>query len=615
MNTYNRVYKFLGPPVFEDEYKTHQAFLIHISSLVIFIGALGIIFYSAFFKVDVKRYLLMGIFTFIWPSVLLYFNYQGKTRTAGLIYFIVSWLIITIEVIYGGGIKSQNYVFYFGLIIMSGILINWWVGILFGVISIITGFIFVIASSYNLLPQGISNPSDLQILYTYNILIVVVVSVQSLSSFTLYKAFQKAKRENEQRMVSEMKLKQQNQEFIALNQELIESYERVTKINEELEISKKKAEESEELKSAFLANMSHEIRTPMNAIIGFSELLKRRTNSEDEIEKYISFINKRSYDLLNIINDILDISKIEANQLILNESYGELNQLMEDILELFDNKLKIHSHQTIDLRLNNSNLVPVTIICDFARIKQVLVNLIGNALKFTTKGFVEFGYIIIDSTTIQFYVKDTGIGISKEEQSIIFDRFRQANSSNTNTNFGGTGLGLSIAKGIIELMKGKIWVESSENMGSTFYFTIPYNHADTYQPIISTVIKENYDWNGKEFLIVEDDQFNCLFLVNAINDTNAKLHVATNGEEAIEVFKNNPLIALVLMDIRLPKMNGYETIKHLLVLNPSIKIIAQTAYASSEDKRMALDAGCSDYISKPIERDKLLQKIDALINH
>ena len=413
---------------------------------------------------------------------------------------------------------------------------------------------------------------------------------------------------------NEMLLQRQNEEYMALNEDLVRTNREIQLINEELQLAKEKAEESDWLKSAFLANMSHEIRTPMNAIIGFSQLLDDSDITIEERREYSYLINKRGFDLLNIINDILDISKIEANQMSIIEHEGDVNLLLDELYQIFVSKDEYEKRKPVEFRI--ASYLPERnkyISSDFGRLKQILINLIGNANKFTEKGSIEFGCRIVGDD-LEFYVKDTGIGIAQNQIEVIFDRFRQAQNSISNARYGGTGLGLSISKGLVELMNGRIWAESEENIGSTFYFIIPF------KPIIK-IIKEddeimqtNYNWEDKTLLIVEDDAYNSKFLDAALKRTNAKILFAFNGGEALDMLNTHPNIDVALMDIRLPDTNGYEVTRKFKSSNPKITVIAQTAYASEDDRRRCIDAGCDDFITKPINQANLLLIIEKHLN-
>ncbi len=402
----------------------------------------------------------------------------------------------------------------------------------------------------------------------------------------------------------ELQLEKQNKEYASLNEEYISQ-------NEQLLKAKEKAEENEKLKSAFLANMSHEIRTPMNGILGFAQLLKKSNVNTLQKEKYINIINTSGKHLLNLINDIIDISKIEANQLNIHKSIFNLNTVLNELFTTCYSNLSTINKTNIQLK--SASCLPdknAFILSDETRLRQILNNLLSNAIKFTDNGTIKFGYNI-DNNNLIFFVQDTGIGISKEKQKIIFQRFIQA-SHNTEKLYGGTGLGLSISKACVELLKGKIWLESTINVGTTFYFSIPYLKVSSDNNIENNDEKTNFNFEGLTILIVEDDPTNLMFLKEIFEPLKINVIEVNNGADAIEIIKKRTKIDIILMDIQLPEMDGFETTKQIKTINPSIPIVAQTAFAFATDKQKSIDAGCDDFITKPINTDKLFNIIKRL---
>lgn len=393
----------------------------------------------------------------------------------------------------------------------------------------------------------------------------------------------------------------------------------------ELIQAKEKAEESDRLKSAFLANMSHEIRTPMNGIMGFTQLLRNHNfPREDQIE-YLDIIYTKSNHLLQIINDVIDLSKIEANQLNIEMSPFAINHLLRELYE--ENTIELQEANKQHLKLHvPPQLLNKTMYCtsDKLRIRQIFSNLIGNAIKYTNEGAIEFGYKQ-DYNRLTFYVSDTGIGIPESKQELIFERFRQAEEYTTRK-YGGTGLGLSISKNLVELLGGQIWVESKEDEGSTFYFTITdpaYDQNVKYRKEKVIPSKDSlgektnsYNWEGQSILVIEDDEGSLQFIEAILSQTNARLIICKTGQEALDQFmKHKSDIAIALMDIQLPDINGLELTKQIKQYNPEIPVIAQTAHAMDGDRKKYISQGCNDYISKPIDANKLLHKINKLISN
>lgn len=375
-----------------------------------------------------------------------------------------------------------------------------------------------------------------------------------------------------------------------------------------------KAEEADQLKSAFLANMSHEIRTPLNSIIGFSDIMLDEETDEQEKQQFLQLISAAGKTLLQLIDDIIDISKIEAGQVRVATSSFDLHKVLDELLQTAQNEQNTHKKNHIDLRLKKGVKKDIFLIeTDPYRLKQVIMNLLTNALKFVDTGFVEFGYTKPEGGLIQFYVKDTGVGIEHEKAHLLFKRFGQIEDT-YKRNLEGTGLGLAICHSLVQLLGGKIWFDSEPGQGSTFYFTLPVEHKSWTLDLEDEEFlgRVKRDWSGKIILVADDVNANYLFLKAVLKETGSEILWARNGEEAIAVVRENPAISLVLMDIRMPETNGYEAAKSIKAIAPDIPIIAQTAFSETEDQQQAISAGCDDYITKPIRIVELLSIINKL---
>lgn len=380
----------------------------------------------------------------------------------------------------------------------------------------------------------------------------------------------------------------------------------------ELVQAKTKAEESDQLKTAFLANMSHEIRTPMNGILGFAEMLNDDQLGEGSRKKYVEIINNNGKMLMDLIDDIIDFAKIEARQIkVLNQEFS-LNALLTQIHSSFLSESFRKDKESVRIRIRKAfSNDECYIQSDPNRLRQILTNLVGNSIKFTKEGYVEFGYSEPKDGFIEFYVKDTGIGIPADKIDLVFERFVQADYSRSRK-YSGSGLGLAISRGFVELMDGKMWAESVEHEGSTFFFTIPYMPAKkiSREELNKKKPRADFNWEGKLFLVAEDDTFSYKLLEGFLKKTQADIIHAEDGSQAVKMCMENENIDLVLMDVQMPEMNGMEATKLIKEFRNKLPVIAQTANAIAEEKQKCFEAGCDDFVTKPINISELFSKID-----
>ncbi len=383
--------------------------------------------------------------------------------------------------------------------------------------------------------------------------------------------------------------------------------------NQKIELvnAKLKAEEGERLKSSFLANLSHEIRTPMNAINGFTDLLINTKLKKKEKLEYLKVIEKSGENLISIIDDLIEMSKIESNQITPHYSTINLESCMSELYETIN--ITIPNSKKIDFKvIRNLKSKSHNIITDETKLKQVIVNLVNNAIKFTHKGFVTFGYEIDEENAkIIFRIEDTGLGIDKKNHKYIFDRFKRVDSD-MSIEAGGLGLGLSITKAYVDMLGGEISLESEVEKGSLFLFSIPLKYG-----IPEDVLGEDFKFSeihkgddSGTILVAEDDNLNFLLLQKIIQTANFKVIRAVNGQEAVDFCIANSDIDLVLMDIKMPIMNGFEALERIKEIRPELTIIAQTAFSSNDDEAKIYKAGFNGYLTKPLKREKLFKMIN-----
>jgi len=381
--------------------------------------------------------------------------------------------------------------------------------------------------------------------------------------------------------------------------------------------AKKAAEYHNNLKNRFLSNISHEIRTPLNSILGFSQLLKESV-TDKENKEYLDIIISSGSHLLNLISDLIDVSKIEAGKLELNSQPIKLSKIINALKALFQSEITNHKKENLTFQIESpikdENII---IESDEIRLMQIFSNLLTNAIKYSNKGTITFGYSIENENDILFWIKDQGIGIAPSSQDLIFDRFYRIPSDNAQK-YGGTGLGLSIVKELIARMNGEIYLNSKPDEGSTFFVRLrtkilrQVKHSDS---IISKNTSSSTTIKPLTILIVEDIKHNTLLLTTILKKYAKKFLLAKDGIEAVNIFKENAdTIDIILMDLKLPLLNGIEATKMIRRINKEIPIIAITASVYERDRLQALEAGCTDFIKKPISKEVLLELIPKLIS-
>lgn len=376
--------------------------------------------------------------------------------------------------------------------------------------------------------------------------------------------------------------------------------------------TKEKIEESDKLKSIILSNISHYIRTPLNSVTGFSELLAS-SDSELKRKEYIEIIKRQSKRILSLIDDLSEIAKLESGNIIISRIPCNLNLILKELLLGINHQRAKAQQELVEIKLDLPEDKGLELSTDSGRLLQTLNNLINYSLRYTQKGSIQIGYRLdIAIQKVIFFVKDTSAGLTKEEQKNIFNKFTVLDNTESNK-FEDPGLGLTIARNIIKTLGGKIWIESEENKGNSFFFTIPYEPVIVEEsPVPELELKSElfYQWPNKVILIVDDEEVNAMFIEAVLHGTNVQVLFARNGQEAVDLCKSINKIDLILMDLKMPVMNGIKATTEIRKFNNKIPIIAQTALASEEDKNRSLNAGCNNIITKPIEVQELLFKVN-----
>ena len=559
-----------------------------------------IVYFSVIYPID---YILIILTLFF--ILLLYLVNKGWVRAATSMFILSTWVALTFMAAFSDGIKDIAVVAYIVVIFLATLLVGYRYALVITLLSIISVWIMgFIPPANGFMPAG-DIPLVMSIDYT--VLFILVITSIILFSKSYQYSYDRISRELHDRVEAEEKLSRSEIILREKNEELNLSNLRMQRINEELLAAKEKAEESDRLKTAFIQNISHEIRTPMNGIVGFLDLLQQPEAGTDQKREYIKIINSCTQQLAMLVNDLIDISKIESGTIDRHISESDAEQILMDITNTF-----YSSANEKGLTFMTSNDIGNSVIkTDHGKIKQILYNLVSNAVKFTQKGNITVK-IARDKENILITVSDTGIGIDESHKTIIFERFRQAEIG-LNRTYGGSGLGLAISKGNAEFLGGKIWVESKPGEGSVFNVSIPVEFLSGSRtrgkdsPVIPISQKVR-------ILVAEDEEINYLYIKALLSSSNIDIVWAQNGSEAVEIFRKDKGFNIILMDLKMPVMNGLEATKRIKEISPDIPVIAVTAFSDQEVAGMEPVVKFSGYIVKPIEKAALIMKISSVLN-
>lgn len=449
----------------------------------------------------------------------------------------------------------------------------------------------------------------------WNNLLLPVLGVLLIICAVLIVFLSKLRRINRELKKRNKQNEEINNDLLGKNKELALQAELTEKVHHDLIKTNTEAEASNKLKSTFLANISHEIRTPLNSVVGFSNLLLTDNITREVKEKYFEQITYNSEKLLQIIGDIIDLSRLESSQIEITNEEVSVNDVVKEVIEEARQVIK-RNEKAIIVNVktqfeNNTDLI----ISDRVWLKRVLSHLMDNAVKFTLDGSIEFSSFLQNEDLV-FKIKDTGIGINKNNLGHIFEEFRQEVNGHHRP-FEGLGIGLTLVKEVAQRMGGKIIVQSEKGIGSVFTFSIPYRSAISSKPVPGRLLKDRQakpvDWSSRKCLLVDDNMDVLIYLKRILLDTGINVIAASSGGEAIEVIKTNSDIDVVLLDLQMPEINGLDVTKEIRKISKDLPIIAQTAYIFEDDKDLILKAGCDACLIKPILKDNLITVMSSFI--
>lgn len=590
--------------IFSDEegekiVSTYLKTILYVTLVVLpLFASYKVIYFSVLYPVDYILIVLTVIF-----GILLYFTNRGKVKISSILFILTTWTALTFMAAYSDGVKDISVVAYIIVIFLATLLVGARLALIITIISIISVWVMGFIPPKN----GFMPPGDIPLIMSidYTVLFIIIIASIILIARSYHYSFERINRELLERRKAEEKLSKNEQILKEKNEEMNRSNLQMARINEELRDAKEKAEESDRLKTAFIQNISHEIRTPMNGIVGFIELLQHPNSDFEKKAEYIGIINSCTQQLATLVNDLIDISKIETGTIELQNSEFSMNHLVKELNEAFSRPA---SEKGLSFKISNE-VGNIQVRSDYSKIRQIMNHLVSNAIKFTPKGNVSVK-LSKSGSEILLSVADTGIGIKESDRRVIFDRFRQAEIG-LSRSYGGSGLGLAISKGNVEFLGGKIWFESQAGKGSLFAFAIPVEFISEPGPDKHSTPSVKVPEKLK-IMIAEDDEINYMYLKELLGASDCIILWARDGLEAVEMFSREPDFDIVLMDLKMPIMNGYEATEKIKKIKPEIPVIAVTAFALPEDIDKAT-GNFAGYVVKPIEKSDLLSKISTIM--